>query len=120
MLSFIVNPNSGSGRGADIWKKTKEYLTERDIPHELHLTTYAGEAKEIADRLTSIATEERIIIIIGGDGTQKGALSISTEANSIKSSSVITTLCSGSYMLSYALSANHTILSKGESPYLSL
>lgn len=75
MLSFIVNPNSGSGRGADIWKKTKEYLTEYAIPHELYATKYAGEAKEIAEKLTKNPNEKRIIIIIGGDGTLNEVIS---------------------------------------------
>lgn len=87
MLSFIVNPNSGSGRGADIWKKTKEYLTEHAIPHELHLTTYAGEAKEIANQLTNTSIKERIIIIIGGDGTLNeviSGLNMENDKNDIK------------------------------------
>lgn len=68
MYHFIVNPNSRSGRGLEIWKQLHQELHTRNIPHISHLTAKIGHATEIAQALTS--TGEKItLVVLGGDGT---------------------------------------------------
>ncbi|NOV04162.1 diacylglycerol/lipid kinase family protein [Paenibacillus planticolens] len=67
-IGFIINPLSGDGRGANIWKEIEAYLKQNQIPHVFKATTKAGEAAELA---IAIIQEHRVdkLIVIGGDGT---------------------------------------------------
>ncbi|MBP1967388.1 diacylglycerol/lipid kinase family protein [Paenibacillus aceris] len=67
-IGFIVNPLSGDGRGANIWKEVETYLQQNQIPHVFKLTAKAGEATELT---ISMIQEHKVgkLIVIGGDGT---------------------------------------------------
>jgi len=69
MYSFIINPQSRSGTGLKIWKKTEHILKTRRVPYQYFLTEGIGHAREIAKSLTCNITEEMVIVILGGDGT---------------------------------------------------
>lgn len=70
MLAFIVNPNSGLGKGYRVWKTIEEYLDKKRIAYQLHITQKSGCAKEFARELSNMESEEEIrLIIIGGSGT---------------------------------------------------
>lgn len=70
MLFFIVNPNSGGGQGAGIWKKTKAYLEQENIAYQVYLTEKTGQAREFSSQITEDrSSEERILVVVGGDGT---------------------------------------------------
>lgn len=71
MLFFIVNPNSGGGRGSRIWGKIKAYLDQRQIAYQLYLTEKIGQARELSARITAECRDkkERIVVVVGGDGT---------------------------------------------------
>jgi diacylglycerol kinase (ATP) len=68
LIGFIVNPLSGNGRGANIWKEIETHLQMNQIPYVAKITKKAGEAKELT---ISIIPEHSVkkLIIIGGDGT---------------------------------------------------
>lgn len=68
MYYFIVNPNSKSRKGIKIWKQLKERLIKEDVPFRECITKKAGEATEIARRITK-EDKTRNIMILGGDGT---------------------------------------------------
>ena len=72
MTQFIVNPQSRSDKAVEIWEDVKNYLTQKNIPYELHMTKSAGDAVNLARKVTSKATDtdEKInVVALGGDGT---------------------------------------------------
>lgn len=71
MYYFIVNPNSRSGKGADIWKALSKSLDQRNILYQAWLTKCTGHATELAEKISASADEtHRITLIaVGGDGT---------------------------------------------------
>lgn len=68
---FIVNPMASSGKATVIWDNCKNYMDKHNIRYKAYLTSYAGQASEIAAELTrpSAMDEPKIIVTIGGDGT---------------------------------------------------
>lgn len=68
---FIINPLASSGKSTVVWRDCKAYLEKKEIKHEVYMTSYIGQAQEIASRLTSGEEQEKekTIIVIGGDGT---------------------------------------------------
>ncbi|MCI8402446.1 MAG: diacylglycerol kinase family lipid kinase [Lachnospiraceae bacterium] len=72
MYYFIVNPNSRSGKGAQIWKQLKTELEKSTVEYRVYLTEAPGHARQLAASLsgTSAANDpDRIIVAVGGDGT---------------------------------------------------
>ena len=69
MYYFIVNPNSGNGRGLKNWNALLKLLNKKRIGYNAFLTAAPGEAKLKAAELTESGTEDTTIIIVGGDGT---------------------------------------------------
>lgn len=72
MYYFIVNPNSRSGKGLEIWNKLKGQLEKGGIPYKAYLTEHTGHAADFAAELTSPKHEDtspKTIIALGGDGT---------------------------------------------------
>ncbi|MCI8513233.1 MAG: diacylglycerol kinase family lipid kinase [Lachnospiraceae bacterium] len=73
MYHFIINPHSQSGKGYPIWLRLEKKLKRKNIEYTPHLTRYPGHARELAAALTTPSCdadkEERILIIMGGDGT---------------------------------------------------
>ena len=69
MYYFIVNPNSGSGRGITVWNNTKKYLQSRHIEYEVFFTSHEGEARAKAKEVTEDYQGPLYLVTIGGDGT---------------------------------------------------
>lgn len=69
MYYFIVNPHSGSGSGLRTWQKIEKILTRKGLEYEAYLTGSAEEAQAFAAELSAGCKEDRIIIVVGGDGT---------------------------------------------------
>lgn len=69
MYFFIINPQSRSGRGLKIWKVVEGELNKKQVSYESFLTEGIGDARNIAQSLTSNSKEETTIVILGGDGT---------------------------------------------------
>ena len=68
MYYFIVNPNSKSGKGKNIWNKVKVSLNNNSIKYKAYFTEYRNHATEIAKTISTDA-KNTVIIILGGDGT---------------------------------------------------
>ncbi len=69
MYHFIINPNSGSGRGLREWNRISRYLSRCNIEYDAFLTAGPGEARRAAAALTERGTDPGCIIVVGGDGT---------------------------------------------------
>ena len=66
--SFIINPNSKSGRGGKVWDEVHKELDNRCVEYEYFFTEKPKHAIKIAYDLTSDEKEHNIIVL-GGDGT---------------------------------------------------
>ncbi len=69
MYYFIVNPNSRSGRGRNIWKKIERMLNACHAEYQAFFTEKQGDARRFAKELTEGCRESNVIIGVGGDGT---------------------------------------------------
>ena len=72
MYYFIVNPQSRSGKGAQIWRRLEVELKKSTAEYQVYLTERPGHARELAARLTSGQTEpasSQVVVAVGGDGT---------------------------------------------------
>ncbi|MBD0381777.1 diacylglycerol/lipid kinase family protein [Paenibacillus sedimenti] len=68
MIGVLVNPRSGDGRGCDIWREVRDRLQKFSVPHVAVITSRAGETGELAEKMVSEHSIEKLIVI-GGDGT---------------------------------------------------
>ena len=66
--TFIVNPNSKTGKGREIWDKVHEEIEKREVDYEYVYTKKPKDAIKIAGEITSDGLEH-YIVIVGGDGT---------------------------------------------------
>lgn len=66
--TFIVNPQSRSGRGGMIWKLVEPELKKERVDYEVYFTKYARHATELAAEITADDKEHRLVVL-GGDGT---------------------------------------------------
>lgn len=69
MYYFIVNPSSQCGMGYYIWKKMEKHLRAEKIEYEVYMTTHLGDAKSYVAQLSCMNREQKIISVVGGDGT---------------------------------------------------
>ncbi len=72
MTQFIVNPQSRSGKGTEIWEEVEKHLIQKSIPYQLHMTACAGDAVNLARKISQQAnSSDRPINVVGlgGDGT---------------------------------------------------
>ncbi len=71
MYYFIINPHASDGKGLKIWQKVNKYLLRknRSLAYESFITEKNGDARDYARQLTEKCTENRVITVIGGDGT---------------------------------------------------
>ena len=69
MYYFIVNPNSGGGRGFRVWRKLERVLSRAGVEYEAYFTHGQGDARVIAGEITEGSRDPRIIVVAGGDGT---------------------------------------------------
>ena len=66
--TFIINPNSRSGRGGKVWDIVQKELEKREVDYEYVFTKKPKHAIRIAEEITS-DNEEHNIVVLGGDGT---------------------------------------------------
>ncbi len=69
MLYFIVNKNSRSGKGADIWKELQTILAKKQIPYQVRFTEHEGHATALAEEICEQPDDDICLITVGGDGT---------------------------------------------------
>jgi YegS/Rv2252/BmrU family lipid kinase len=68
MIGFIVNPVSGNGRGAKVWKRLQDTLDSRQIAYSVRYTSGPLEARTFA-REWAEDPGIRAVVAVGGDGT---------------------------------------------------
>lgn len=68
MYHFIVNPNSRTGKGMEIWEEAEALLREENVPYEVFFTEGEGHATRIAADITGDGARHTIAVL-GGDGT---------------------------------------------------
>ncbi|WP_239616132.1 diacylglycerol/lipid kinase family protein [Cohnella mopanensis] len=80
MLLFVVNENSGNGRGRKIWAKVEEQLQNRGTDH---IKVVANSEMEAITQVSELlaCNNVRTIAAIGGDGTLHSLLPLLAEAN---------------------------------------
>lgn len=68
MILFVVNPESGKGKGKTAWKQVEKYLKANSIPYEVW---YTQKEKKLTPLIHSEAKQKdlRAVVAIGGDGT---------------------------------------------------
>ena len=71
MYSFIVNPNSRSGEGRNVWNRLRSIMESQGISYQYFLTEYVGHATVLAQRISAAGTPEDpvTLVTVGGDGT---------------------------------------------------
>ena len=69
MFYIVVNENSKSGKGADIWQDVKAYLEKNNTGFTAYKTEHQGHAMEIAADICKNVQGNIDLIVIGGDGT---------------------------------------------------
>ena len=50
MYSFIVNPNSRSGEGRNVWNRLRSIMESQGISYQYFLTEYVGHATVLAEK----------------------------------------------------------------------
>lgn len=69
-IFFIINQNSGFGRGGKTWRKVKKELEKQKISYRSFYTDYHGHAEVLARQIATIQDYHlKTIIGIGGYGT---------------------------------------------------
>ncbi len=66
--TFIINPNSRSGKGGMVWELIHPELLKRGVAYDFYHTNHMGHATQIAEQITSDGKEHNLIVL-GGDGT---------------------------------------------------
>ncbi|WP_058300410.1 diacylglycerol/lipid kinase family protein [Gorillibacterium timonense] len=89
MIGFVINPVSGNGRGAKVWKRVEKELRKRGIPHEARFTTGAGDAERIAREMAK-SGRIQAIAAVGGDGTVNEAVTGLVTAGPLSSTAMET------------------------------
>ena len=71
MYSFIVNPNSRSGEGRNVWNRLRSIMESQGISYQYFLTEYVGHATVLAKKISAAGTPESpvTLVTVGGDGT---------------------------------------------------
>lgn len=69
MIYIIVNQAAKTGKSMGVWKEVRTYLAEWNIQYKAFRTQYAGHARILAQKISSLADEDIRIIVLGGDGT---------------------------------------------------
>lgn len=64
-VMVIVNPTSGTGRAARVWKSARAVLEAAGIDMEVLVTSRKGEAREVCRRIAEFDG----VVVVGGDGT---------------------------------------------------
>lgn len=85
MYYFIINPNSRSGAGRDVWSILRSELALRKTTYKAYQTEYSGHAVKLARMISNQGTSEDpvYLIAVGGDGTIQEVLTGITDFDSV-------------------------------------
>ncbi|MFJ7697416.1 diacylglycerol/lipid kinase family protein [Lysinibacillus fusiformis] len=65
-ILFIVNEAAGNGKGKKVWSQLRKQLT---IDYEVAFTEYEGHGRELAKQWARQQKDQKLLIVVGGDGT---------------------------------------------------
>lgn len=68
MYYFIVNPNSRTGLGMQLWREAELVLQKEQVPYRVFFTGHSSHASEITREISEKGAP-CTIVILGGDGT---------------------------------------------------
>lgn len=68
MYHFIINPNSRSGLGLQVWNEVEAILKEKEVEYIPYFTKYQRHAIQIVNDITCDG-EPHTLVVLGGDGT---------------------------------------------------
>ncbi len=74
MYYFIINPVSGSGKGAKVWSSVKAELDRLQIDYRAFLLTGPGDAQRLAKSFSNLGYPVTVVAV-GGDGTINNVIS---------------------------------------------
>lgn len=74
MYHFIINPDASSGKGLHIWEKVEVTLKRENVKYEAHVMENAKATTDFIKSLTTDATEDNHVVVLGGDGTLNAVL----------------------------------------------
>ena len=84
-IQIIVNNGAGTGSAVPVWKETKEYLQEKEIPYNAYLTRYEKHAMKLAGQICEKFPEGPIyLLVVGGDGTINEVLNGITDFDRVR------------------------------------
>lgn len=85
MYYFIINPNSRSGAGRNVWNILRSELARRKTIYKAYLTEYSGHAVKLARMISSKGTFEDPVYLtaVGGDGTIQEVLTGITDFDNV-------------------------------------
>ncbi|MFU0827173.1 MAG: DAGKc domain-containing protein [Lachnoclostridium sp.] len=69
MYHFIINPQSRSGKGLQIWKTVKEELDKKEVTYSFHITEGSSHATRLTREICVSYPGMKNIVVLGGDGT---------------------------------------------------
>ncbi|HET7626936.1 MAG TPA: YegS/Rv2252/BmrU family lipid kinase, partial [Bacillales bacterium] len=74
MYAFIINAQSGHGKGRRIWEKVRKKADRLGLEYEFYLT---NQKADVAKAFEALARNQELkaVIAVGGDGTVQGMLS---------------------------------------------
>ena len=64
MYSFIVNPNSRSGEGRNVWNRLRSIMESQGISYQYFLTEYVGHATVLAEKISAAGTPEDPVTLV--------------------------------------------------------
>lgn len=73
MILFVVNENSGNGRGAKVWQQVEKQLQARGTTYRAIIASNGHDAYKRTAAQLSVA-ELKAVAVVGGDGTLHGIL----------------------------------------------
>ena len=118
MYHFIVNPNSRSGAGQQVWIRLRRELVKRRVSYQFYLTKYVGHAVKLAAKVSMQGTSDApvYLIIVGGDGTIHEVLSGITDFDHVILGFIPTgsgnDFCRGMHLPNEPLAALDSILAR--------
>ncbi|TKH04947.1 hypothetical protein FC682_10755 [Peribacillus simplex] len=62
---FIINPVAGNEESLKIWKKAKEILKSKAVPHEVFFTREKGHALRLTKEILSGTNQDTRVIAVG-------------------------------------------------------
>ncbi|MGN0481630.1 MAG: diacylglycerol/lipid kinase family protein [Lachnospiraceae bacterium] len=84
MIYFIVNTSSQSGKAGRIWREIRNELMDKNVSFKAYRTRKPKDATAIAEKISRNPEKDKMLIVVGGDGTINEVLNGITDFENIK------------------------------------